>query len=341
MTSPASPDPGAGVERSAADWFARRRSGLMTLDEAREMEAWLAADADRRAALDSVELMWAAVEGIRTDPAILAIREESLKPTRRSWPVAWGGAIAACLVAVAAVVFLTVGRQPDLTPGPRTFSTGQGQTSTITLPDGSKVTLDADTVLRANETQATRRLELVRGRAFFRVAKDPSRPFVVAAKGKTITALGTAFDVRLEPKGVQVTLVEGRVKVEAAVPVGRPMGPLPQGAPAMQSTEMLPGAQLVAPDSGSWSIAKVDTIRETSWAAGQLVFAGRSLQQVAEDLNRYSDKKIVIRETSVGRATISGSFDAGDVDSFVRAVEAYDLARVATESEDQVELVAP
>src|SRR5690606_7675607 len=136
-----------------------------------------------------------------------------------------------------------LGLGPDLTPGPRTFRTGPEQTTTITLPDGSKVTLDEGTVLRADETRRERRLELVEGRAFFRVAKDASRPFVVRARGKTITALGTAFDVSLEAEQVEVTLVEGRVKVEA--PVAVPLSAAaPRAALAVQSTELTPGARL-------------------------------------------------------------------------------------------------
>jgi transmembrane sensor len=319
----------------AADWFARKRSGAMTVDDARALEGWLAADPDHRAALESVELMWAASQAIRSEPAVLAIREEALKARRPTWRGAVGGAIAAGLV-----VLVLAGS--TLTPnaawqGPRTFTTSAGQTSTITLPDGSKVTLDADTILRAHETSRRRNLELVQGRAFFRVAKDPARPFVVAAGDKTVTAIGTAFDVSLRPDGVRVTLLEGKVKVDAPIPV-----PATSAAPRrMQSTEMTAGSQLVAPDNGSWRLAKVDAGEQVGWAAGQLVFAGKSLAQVANELNRRSDRKVIIADPSVGRAVISGSFDTGDVEAFVQAVESYGLARVETETPDRIELGAP
>jgi transmembrane sensor len=246
-----------------------------------------------------------------------------------------GGAMAAALAGLVVTTAFVAGRPDVLALGPRTFSTSPGQTSTISLPDGSKVTLDADTVLRARESADRRSLELVRGRAFFRVAKDPKRPFVVAARGKTVTAIGTAFDVSLERNGVQVTLLEGKVKVDA------PVAAAPLAGRRLQSTEMTPGSQLVAPDNGSWRMAKVDASQEVSWAAGQLVFAGKSLAQVAEELNRRSEKKVVIEDPSVGRAVISGSFDAGDVEGFVRAVEGYGLARVDHETRDRIELAAP
>jgi transmembrane sensor len=323
------------VHRQAADWFARKRSGAMTVHEAAELDAWLAADPEHQMALDSVELMWAASEAIRHEPAVLAIREEALgahRPPRR-WAF---GAIAASLAALVVTGAVYTTQHNALTPGPRTFSTSPGQTTTITLPDGSKVTLDADTVVRAHETAHRRSLDLIRGRAFFRVAKDPSRPFVVAARDKTVTAVGTAFDVALRPDGVKVTLLEGKVKVDAPAAAPSPLAPLRH-----QSTEMTAGSQLTAPDDGSWRMAKIDASEETSWAAGQLVFAGKSLSEVASELNRRSDKKVVIADASVGRAVISGSFDAGDVEGFVRAVQGYGLARVAKETNEEIELAAP
>jgi len=326
--------PAPDIHRTAADWFARKRSGAMTVTEAAELEAWLTVDAEHRMALESVELMWAASGAIRSEPAVLGIREEALK-SRPRWRTPLTGAIAAGLAALV-VTGAVVTARPDLNTGPRTFSTSAGQTSTFTLPDGSKVTLDEGSVLRASESAHRRNLELVRGRAFFRVAKDPSRPFVVAARGRTVTAVGTAFDVNLQGAGVKVTLLEGKVKVDAPV-----AGPTALAPRHLQSTEMTAGSQLLAPDNGSWRVAKIDASQEVSWAAGQMVFTGRSLEEVAEELNRHSDKKVVIADASVGRAVISGSFDSGDVEGFVRAVEGYGLARVDQETQDRIELTAP
>ena len=213
------------VHRQAADWFARKRSGAMTVHEAAELHAWLAASADHQMAFDSVELMWAASEAIRHEPAVLEIREEALKAGRPGRRVAAFAALAASLSALVVTGAVYTSQHNALTPGPRTFSTSPGQTTTITLPDGSKVTLDADTVVRAHETRARRSLDLIKGRAFFRVAKDPSRPFVVAARDKTVTAVGTAFDVALQPNGVRVTLLEGKVKVDAPAAAPSPLAP--------------------------------------------------------------------------------------------------------------------
>src|SRR5262249_35132874 len=140
--------------------------------------------------------------------------------------------------------------------------TGVGQTTTVTLPDGSVVTLDTDTVLSARETGRQRLVELKKGQAFFRVAKDHARPFIVSAAGKTVTATGTAFEVRLDPHRFQVTLVEGKVAVEA------PRGQFWRG----QSADMLAGWRLTAEDDRRWKLSQVDVGKETSWMSGRLTF---------------------------------------------------------------------
>src|SRR3546814_20200955 len=78
------------------------------------------------------------------------------------------------------------------------FQTETGQRTTITLPDGSLVTLDSETDMRFTDMPGARHVELLSGRDFFKVAHNPSRPFTVTAAGKRVRAIGTAFQVRLK-----------------------------------------------------------------------------------------------------------------------------------------------
>src|SRR5690606_15701139 len=94
-----------------------------------------------------------------------------------------------------------------------TYSTGIGQRSTVTLQDGSIVELNAQTRIKVAFGAERRSVQLLDGQAIFRVAKDASRPFVVHAGDREIIALGTAFDVRLDPSAMRVTLLEGKVAV--------------------------------------------------------------------------------------------------------------------------------
>jgi transmembrane sensor len=214
------------------------------------------------------------------------------------------------------------------------FSTGIGQTATVTLSDGSVVTLDTNSRLRARRVNGQRRVWLDRGQAFFKVAHDRAHPFVVAAGGRTITALGTAFNVRLDRNRVEVVLAEGRVKVEGPKPI---LSPIAQKPPA---AELTPGSRLVTAPDRQWQIAKVNVDAATSWRRGQLVFVRRPLGEVVDEINRYSEKKIVVADQSLAQAPITGGFPEGDVEAFVRAVQGYGLATVSSDSDSRVVLSA-
>lgn len=318
------------VEATAADWFAQRRSGPLAADEARAFEAWLAAEPEHRAAYDNLKHYWQAAAAVREDPQVLAMRDAADRRWRIRRAVVMGGAMAASLaVLVFAAVWLW---SPVLISGRQNFHTAVGQTQTVMLPDGSAVTLDTDTVMRVHLDGAERRINLEKGRAYFRVAHDASRPFRVVAAGRTVTALGTVFEVRADARRFEVILVEGRVRVEE---------PPKRLAARPAVVELTPGAQLVSTAEKSWAVAETDVARETSWLDGRLAFDNDPLSTVVAEMNRYSDKKIVIRDPAVANTPVLGVFKAGDVDAFVRAVESYRLAKIGTETDTTVELVAP
>jgi len=163
---------------------------------------------------------------------------------------------------------------------------------------------------------------------------------VVTAAGRTVTALGTAFDVRLDEGAFKVTLVEGKVRVEAAAPQMAAAARGPRQV-KVQATEMVAGSQLIAPDNEEWRLTRANVITETSWTHGQLVFEDRPLGQVVAELNRYSARKMVIADAALAHEPISGTFKVGDVDRFIHAVEAYGVARRGDATATRVELRAP
>jgi transmembrane sensor len=332
------PETHESLEEVAAGWVGRQRSGAMTAEEVADLRAWLDADAAHREAFDHVEGLWRVSARLRADPQIMALRDEAAKafPAKRR---RWLPAAAAAVVAVAVLGgWHTISPQTAPTRGltslrgEQAFSSGVGQTATVTLSDGSAVILDTDSRLRAREVNGQRRVWLDRGQAFFKVAHDPSRPFVVAAGGRTITALGTQFNVRLDRDRVEVVLAEGRVKVEGSKPI---FTPSPRKPPA---AELTPGSRLVAARSQEWQIAKVDVDEATSWRRGQLVFVGRPLGEVVKEMNRYSERKIVVADEALAQAPITGGFAEGDVEAFVRAVRGYGLASVASETDEAIVL---
>lgn len=317
---------------AASEWFALRRSGAMTPEVTADFEAWLT-DADNRAAFADVEATWGLVDAARDDPAMLALREaaeRSHQPVRRRWVV--GGAIAASLAAAAVIWPLATSdfaaRLP--TPVDRTMSTGVGQMTTMTLPDGTVVTLDANTQLRMRDLPGQRLVTMDRGRAFFRVAKNDARPFNLIAGGKKVTAMGTAFDVNLADDCFALVLVEGKVKVADVTAFRRP-----------QTAELTPGARLLVATQGRWAVTHVNVEKETGWLRGWMTYDRAPMGKIAEDLNRYSEKQIVIADAKVAATPMMGAFKPGDVDGFVRAARYYRFAEIKSETANEVVLASP
>ncbi len=335
MTGPASDiDEVVGDARDiAAGWFARQRSGEMTPGERAELRAWLEADPQARAAYASVRRAWGGAASLRADPNVMQIRQHWAEHRRRTTAMR---AVAACAAVVVLAGAGALGWQVFSGPKPlkdAAFRTAVGERSTVELPDGSELILNTDTVVRTRADDDRRLVFLERGQAYFRVAKDPDRPFVVHAGGRTVTALGTAFDVRVDAGKFEVTLVEGRVRVEA--PVASAAG---GKAVSLQATEMTAGAQLVAAPQAPWRVAAANVVVETSWTKDILIFDNEPLSAVAAELNRYSNKKIVLADPRIKAIPVSGTFRTGDVDSFVRTVEAYQLARGGEDTAEAVHL---
>ncbi len=324
---------------NAADWLSLQRSGRMTAEEARALDAWLAADPANRAAFDSLQDTWRTFGEVGEDPAVMEVREWALRAYNRPARLRLAAGLAAGFVLAGGWFAWWASSPAPLPPAmiaaasedpQQELSTGVGQTTTATLFDGSTVTLDTASAIAAREVGGIRLVELKKGQAFFKVAKDPKRPFKVVAGGRTVTATGTAFSVRVDPDNFQVTLVEGSVVVEA------PRSRLLPG----RASEMKAGESLKARDEGRWSLAAVNVEAETSWRTGLLTFHDRPLAEAAAEMNRYSRRKVVV-DPRIASTPILGMFRNGDVEAFAAAAEAADIADVSRHGDMEIVLSPP
>lgn len=329
----AAPENGRTLREEAVDWFSLKRSGDMSAAEIAAFAEWLASDPRAQQQFDRLQRHWDMLAAVADDPAILAVRERDLRAFNRPGRVRMllGVAAALVLMLTSVATLMQNGFLDQYWGSSRgeTFQTGTGQRTTATLSDGSIVTLDAESELRVVEMAATRRLQLVRGHAFFQVAKDPLHPFLVEAAGKIVRAVGTKFDVRLDDDAaVTVTLVEGKVRVEQSRGWLRPE----------QRADMAAGAKLVASPDQNWKLTRVDAASETSWLSGRLTFMGEPLGAAIAEVNRYSRQKIVFADGAVPDTQIVGVFAAGDVDGFVTAMQLNGIARVVDRSDTEIRL---
>jgi transmembrane sensor len=158
---------------------------------------------------------------------------------------------------------------------------------------------------------------LARGEAFFEVAHNPQRPFVVKAEGARVRALGTKFDVRRDGGQVRVTLLEGRVRVAQA--------------DSPQTAVLAPNQALTVTPAGITTPRATDADEAAGWTSGRLTFHAMALRDAIAEVNRYAVHKIALAgPAALAQQPISGVFDAGDTGAFVSAVTLeFDLQAAA------------
>lgn len=316
------------MAEEAGEWCRIIAERPLSPEEAGAFEGWMDADPERRAAFERASFIWRALDGRAAPPELVAMRMDALsalsgqddEPTpswwRRQLVHRTGmGALAASVVA--AITFALF--QPAPEAQAVQYATALGERRVVMLDDGSRLSLDAASVVSVAYSNDRRELELKSGRAKFDVAKDPLKPFMVAAGGKLIVATGTSFSVEILNGEVNVTLFEGHVAVLDRS-TRRP-AVIPRSGKLEAADQVLsPGQELSLPVNGLAKLEDVDPAIARSWEAGQLSFADEPLAQAVERMNRYSQTKFAIGDAAAGSVQISGIFNSDNVDGFVTDV---------------------
>jgi transmembrane sensor len=309
------------VEMAAAAWVARQDRTLTAREQDDYLE-WLREDPRHGAAvarlrhvwdhLDSLS-EWRPANGPVPNPDLLA------QPRRRGSATWWwvGGSLAAA--ASVAAIFAISARRVHITsgtaaPAAHVLRVVPGP-ERLTLADGSVVDLNSGGRIETAFTPGERRVRLLSGEAHFAVAKNPARPFLVEAGAISVRAVGTAFDVRLESKSVEVLVTEGKVHLErrdAAMPADAAPTSLVAGERATFDTTDPKASPAVSPADA----AAVE--RLLVWRGVRLEFADQPLSEVVAAFNLRNHQQIIIGDPELARVLVGGSFRADNVDGFVR-----------------------
>ena len=287
-------------------------------------------------------------------------------PRRRFLAVA----ASALMVALAGGVWWQSARYP-------LYSTDIGERRSITLADGSTVDLNARSKLRVEFSKNERRVELLDGQALFQVAKDKSRPFIVASGEAAVRAVGTQFDVYRKDSGTTVTVLEGRVAVySTAYAVSNSGSAEPPSTAAQPATRsppdsVQPQAQMHATPhseaassnppglvdpSGSGAIflsageqvtvtpaqtlpapARADIAAATAWMQRRLIFDGSKLSDVVQEFNRYNKRQLVIEDAQLSDFHVSGVYSSTDPSSLIRFLREQPGIKI-TDHENEVQI---
>ncbi len=294
----------ADIRAQATEWLVEREEAeSWTEQKQAELENWLADLPAHLLAFWRAEDSWARA-GLIAEMRPFAPRPES-QPVRQSSSYVLKG-----VAALTAVVALGLGAMSYFgAPTQQSFATAIGGQKTITLTDGSRIELNTNSVLNIETGANRRRVTLVKGEAYFHIKHDAEHPFVVTASGHRIVDLGTEFLVRSNRNRLEVSLVEGRARVETA-----------NAHSDGSSTLMSPGDVVVATATALSITRKPVQELETaaSWRRGLLIFKHTTLADAAAEFNRYNRQRLTISDPQTARLEIRGTYRANDVASFAR-----------------------
>ncbi len=297
--------------REAADWLLRLNSDDIPEDVISSWLQWCEADPANLRAYERVQSDWRDVVSLRRQPR--AVSNRHARPPR--WLLA--AAIAALLVGGAVWVghlFLIAPKQ----------IVAHTENRSAVLPDGSALTVQAQSTVDLEFTNEERRLDLKEnGEAYFKVQHEASRPFVVRAGVLKITALGTAFDVRRGAERTQVTVEEGRVQIVSSD----------------NRTWIVNAGERFDSGAGA-AVSKVDASQSPRWRDGQFGYDGVPLARVLEDVNRYLPEPRIRVSEAIADFPYTGTVFVNSVDDWLQALTATYPIIVARSNDGTIELRA-
>lgn len=305
--------PAPAADEEAALWAARLDGSDLSAADRAALDAWLASDPSRRALLSSYCQFSADLEQLL--PTVTGMREQAaeIPPALvNARPSPWlRRSLLAGAALTAAAAFALLFLRPDRTETPGRIATAVAQRQQLTLPDGSRVELNAQSALVVAFGPTERRLRLASGQAFFTVTRDAARPFFVETPAGSVRVTGTEFDVRTEAGALlEVTVAGGSVAV-------RP------GDTAPESFALAAGGRLSSgPEGVAIRALSADELDQAfAWRRGQVVFAGTPLRDALARFARYHGRDLTV-SADAANLRLGGRYALDDLDGFFSALEA-------------------
>ncbi|HZZ57012.1 MAG TPA: FecR domain-containing protein [Opitutaceae bacterium] len=297
------PFPSPAAEEQAALWAARLEAGRLSRNDRSAFDLWLKSDPEHPRLLQQFQHLSAALdEQLPVLAAVGAVASPPPPATARPLRSRVYLGLAGAALAGAAVLAVAL----HLRPVELAYATGAGERHTLTLADGSRVELNANTTLRVTETSRERDARLLRGEAFFVVAKDPARPFVVSTPAGSVRVTGTVFDVRDEAAAqLEVTVVEGSVQVRPAA-----------AAPGVPAYSLGAGDHYSAAQPGVSRLSASAVEDLLAWRQGTVIFDGTRLADALASFARFTGQS-AMADPAVANLKISGRFQLDQFDEFL------------------------
>jgi transmembrane sensor len=216
------------------------------------------------------------------------------------------------------------------------IETGRGERRDVLLADGSLIQVDPLTVLQVRLKAHRRDIKLEQGRAVFRVARDPDRPFTVQSGMTLVRAVGTQFGVERESKGTVVTVASGKVAIRTSGRQNEASAVhAPEEEPTAAEVVLTAGQQVTVEGSGTAEPVKhVDSDRALAWADGRLEFENTPVAAVVEQFNRYNFVQLHVGDQQLGNRLVHGVFDVSEPESFISVIQTLTPVRIERKGQD-------
>jgi len=289
------------VLAEAAEWFALLASGAVSKSDHEQWQAWLAARPEHRAAWERVELFTDKFSHLPAKASLAALTTPDLQRRQTLKTLAL-----VCGVGLLGWQSWRNGYWQDWTAD---YRTEVGEIKTISLADGSTLTLDTASALNVDFSHDVRRLQLVRGEVYIETAADKGktpRPFVVDCSQGRVQALGTRFSVREQTNACHAAIYQGAIRIQPAN-----NAVMPQTLKAGQATD--------------FNRVYIDLPKplETSlpaWSQGFLLADNMPLSEFVLQLSRYRHGLITC-DPDIAKLRIVGSFPLNDPDRILMALQ--------------------
>ncbi|MDD1619972.1 MAG: FecR family protein [Methylococcaceae bacterium] len=312
------PATSASVSDQASAWFARLQADDVCDEERRRFQIWYQAHPLHAEAYEKTRKLWSLLQmpaervhqRLQTENSCLEAGDQEIR--RRSADRVVNSPVAgrrnmhwASLGCLGLLLMFAGWHLPGQLQNWRSdYHTAAGQQLSVDLEDGSRLTLNTDTALAVHYGDSLRKIELLRGEAYFEVAPNKSRPFVVDGGQATARAVGTAYGVRKQGDELQVVVSEGTVEVAA--------DDLKASVHAAEQVDYREG-RLQA-------VAKLDNLDALAWRRQQTVFHRQTLTNVLQEINRYRKGRIVAVNPKLAERVVNGVFNNGDPEAVVAAL---------------------
>jgi transmembrane sensor len=305
------------IDNEALHWVVRQAGGALDDAGRAAFDAWYAADIRHQGAYLRAMAINRALDQAQV--------QKTLRPRRERLAVEWAGASwnqansrrtflkAGGGVAAAGIAVLAATAVFRATPDRAVLTTAKGEFRKVPLADNSVATINSGSQMEFRLTQQKRQVSLTRGEAWFEVAKDKSKPFIVDTGDVLVRAVGTAFGVRRFANGAEVLVTEGTVEVWSR--------------DGSAQKRLLTAGEHTFVDIHATQISVARQPREVerklAWREGKLIFNNQTLSEAVADFNRYSPRKIVIVDPQLWNRKLVGQYQIDEPELFAKDVSTF------------------